>query len=58
VDRPHYRKYLQWANLFYGDREFPAVQLVWSDPQKLYPWDASSEFNKRLKGFQPLLFRR
>jgi hypothetical protein len=32
------------------------VQLVWSDPQGRYPWDEGSEFEKRLKGFQPLLF--
>jgi hypothetical protein len=58
VDRSQYRKYLEWATLFYGEKEFPTVQLVWSDPQRRYPWDAGSEFDKRLKGFQPLLFSR
>ncbi|HEX8217801.1 MAG TPA: DUF4262 domain-containing protein [Chloroflexia bacterium] len=57
VDRSHYGKRLQAANTFYREREFPAVQLVWSDPQGRYPWDEGSEFEKRLKGFQPLLFK-
>lgn len=56
ADRSHYRKRLEAATAFYGEREFPAVQLVWSDPQGRYPWDRGSEFEKRLKGFQPLLF--
>ena len=57
VDRAHYGKRLEAAARFYGEKEFPAVQLVWSDPQGRYPWDEGSEFEKRLKGYQQLLFK-
>ena len=57
IDKSHYRNYLEWAISFYGNSDFPALQLVWSDPSGLYPWDPSSQFHREMKGFQPLLFK-
>lgn len=31
--------YFGTAKWFYRGREFPMVQLIWSDPEGLFPWD-------------------
>ena len=58
MSKSHFRRYLEWAIRFYGSTEFPALQMVWSDQQGLYPWDRGSEFETRLKDYQPLLSAR
>ena len=34
-----YRDYLGWALWFYDGASFPALQLIWPDPQGRWPWD-------------------
>lgn len=40
VERAHYREYLGTAGWFYRGWDFPAVQLVWCDRDRAWPWDA------------------
>ena len=42
VDQSHFREYLGTAMWFYDQASFPALQLVWPDRLKRYPWDANA----------------
>jgi hypothetical protein len=50
-----YGEYLGAAIWFYekSPRPFPCLQMVWSDREGRFPWH--TEYDKRLKGYQPLL---
>jgi hypothetical protein len=38
VERRHYRDYLGYARWFYQGDDFPALQCVWPDSSRRYPW--------------------
>lgn len=48
-------KYLCLVERYYEDRanSVPAIQLVWPDPNNVFPWE--SGFNERYRSSQPLL---
>ena len=50
-----YDDYLGTAIWFYqkSPRPFPCLQMVWSDRDGLFPWNAG--YDERLRGYQPLL---
>ncbi|PTR00954.1 uncharacterized protein DUF4262 [Mucilaginibacter yixingensis] len=50
-----FASYLGYAGWFYGNFEFPVLQLVWPDKERHFPWDA--DFNAKWKFKQPLLDR-
>jgi hypothetical protein len=54
VDRTHYREYLGCARWFYQGNEFPALQCLWPDTKRRYPFDP--EFEPNLRGLQPPLY--
>jgi len=56
VDKFWYPWIFGYGRWFYGDDEFPALQLIWPDKQSHYPWD--SEYRKDLIPLQPLLYER
>lgn len=37
-----YRAYLGWAGWFYDGQPFPALQLVYPDRERRWPWDAGA----------------
>ncbi|MBC7931423.1 MAG: DUF4262 domain-containing protein [Rubrivivax sp.] len=53
VDEKWYSAFLGYAQWFYHDNNFPVLQCIWPDKNQQYPWDA--DFDKSLRGFQPLL---
>jgi hypothetical protein len=55
VDQARYQDYFGYAAWFYQNWDFPALQIVWPDKQRLYPWDKA--FNPDWKAAQPLLDR-
>jgi hypothetical protein len=55
VNKDYYSDYLGYAGWFYDTFDFPALQLVWTDKQSNFPWDAN--FNPNWKFKQPLLDR-
>lgn len=55
VDKDYYPSYLGYAGWFYGDFDFPVLQLVWPDKQSKFPWE--DDFNPNWKFKQPLLDR-
>jgi Domain of unknown function (DUF4262) len=55
VDKARYADYLGYAGWFYGNWDFPALQIVWPDKKTLFPWQAG--FNPNWKFGQPLLDR-
>lgn len=56
VDAIHYPDYLGYAGWFNKNRwDFKTLQMVWSDRQSSFPWDA--DFADDLKYKQPLLDR-
>lgn len=40
VSVDHYRDYLGWNRWFYGGDHFTCLQLVWTDREGLFPWQA------------------
>ncbi len=46
-----YADYPLSANWFYGNRDYPCLQLVWPDLAGLFPWQAG--FNERFRDDQP-----
>jgi uncharacterized protein YbdZ (MbtH family) len=48
-----YPSFLGIAGAYYGNSDFPAVQLYWSDPNGLFPWQ--SGFDAKLFPHQPIL---
>lgn len=56
VDKAYYPDYFGYAGWFYNmSFDFPVLQLVWSDKQQKFPWEA--DFNPDWKFRQPLLDR-
>jgi MbtH protein len=55
VLRRWYPSFLGTAGGFYGNFDFPAVQLYWPDKAKLFPWQ--SGFNSQLFQYQPILYQ-
>lgn len=55
VDKEFYEEYLGYGKWFYGGEDFPALQLVWPDKKKRFPWD--QKFDENLQFIQPLLDR-
>lgn len=46
-----YGEYPLSANWFYGNEDYPCLQLVWTDEAGLFPWQAG--FNERFRDDQP-----
>lgn len=46
-----YEDYPLSSNWFYGNRDYPCLQLVWADEMGLFPWQAG--FNERFRDDQP-----
>lgn len=53
VEQQYRRSHLPLTCEVYGHDEFPALQLVWSDPAGKYPWERG--FDKEFWGDQPIL---
>lgn len=46
-----YEDYPLSSNWFYGNRDYPCLQLVWADEAGLFPWQAG--FNEQFRDDQP-----
>jgi Domain of unknown function (DUF4262) len=55
VDTRNLSDYFGTAIDFYGSKDFPAMQFVWTDSNNIFPWEEG--FNEELKFKQPLLDR-
>lgn len=55
VDKTFYNEYLGYGTWFYGNDDFPALQMVWPDKKQNFPWD--KKFDRELEFIQPLLDR-
>lgn len=55
VNQSFYPNYWGIANSFYGHLHYPALQLVWPDKERLFPWEQGFNVNWKFK--QPLLDR-
>jgi hypothetical protein len=55
VDPRNLSDYFGTAINYYGAKDFPALQLVWTDKNNLFPWEKDFESNYLYK--QPLLDR-
>jgi hypothetical protein len=53
IPRHQYGDYLGYAMWFYGETEFPALQCVWPDPERRFPWDPGVE--QEFGAIQPVL---
>ena len=51
VGKRHYPEHLGWSSWFYGNNEFPCLQLVWSDHDGVFPWER--HFSAEFTGDQP-----
>ena len=49
---PHqYHEFCGWAVWFYGNSDFPVLQLFWPDKKGRFPWD--DDFTESLRDLQP-----
>jgi hypothetical protein len=55
VDKRNLSDYFGYAIDFYNSREFPALQLVWTDRKDKFPWE--TDFEEEFTYRQPLLDR-
>jgi len=55
VEDRHISDYFGQAQLHHKREVFPALQMVWSDPSGLFPWQDG--FEERFRERQPLLFQ-
>lgn len=53
VESKYKAEYLPLTTEIYGHTDYPALQLVWSDPRGRYPWMRG--FDRELVGEQPVL---
>ncbi|MCU1244707.1 MAG: hypothetical protein JWN02_617 [Acidobacteria bacterium] len=53
VSREFFEDYVRPAVGFYGNDEFPALQLVWPDRAGKFPWD--DEIDAQVAAMQPVL---
>ncbi len=51
VATTHYPEYLGWNRWFYRGDDFPCLQLVWPDRNKVFPWQDG--FQGEFRGVQP-----
>ena len=51
VNPLQYRETCSWAVWFYGNSEFPVLQLFWPDKRNRFPWDDG--FTESLRSLQP-----
>lgn len=51
VAKRHYREHLGWNRWFYAGDDFPCLQLVWSDRDGVFPWEAG--FDETFRQDQP-----
>ncbi len=51
VNPLQYRETCSWAVWFYGNSEFPVLQLFWPDKGNKFPWDEG--FTGSPRNFQP-----
>jgi hypothetical protein len=54
VAQEHYATHFGQAQVFHGEHRFPVLQLVWSDPNGVFPWEDA--FEQRWRDKQTLLF--
>jgi Domain of unknown function (DUF4262) len=54
ADLQHYEEYLGQAIEYYAGQPFPALQCLWGDTQRRFPWQAG--FEERFRAVQPVLF--
>ncbi|WP_336518542.1 DUF4262 domain-containing protein [Pollutibacter soli] len=55
VDARNIGDYFGAALNYYGERKFPAVQLIWTDRNDIFPWEKN--FEEKFRYDQPLLDR-
>jgi hypothetical protein len=53
VSRQFYPDFLGWSRWFYGGDDWPCLQLLWPDPNGIFPWQAEHE--ERYANRQPNL---
>jgi len=51
VAAPHYPDLLGWSRWFYGGDDFACQQIVWPDPNGVFPWQAGVD--ERFACLQP-----
>lgn len=51
-----YATFLGYANWYYGNFDYPAIQCLWPDKNNFFPWEP--EFNSSWVWAQPLLFNQ
>jgi len=51
VNRDLYAEFLGWSRWFYGDDDFPCLQLVWPDRRGIFPWERG--FDTTMAHLQP-----
>lgn len=51
IDKSKYQEYLGWSQWFYGNDDFPSLQLVWSDRAGNFPWEDG--FDETFREDQP-----
>lgn len=55
VLKEHYSEYLGYGSAYYGNRDYPVIQMVWPDKEEKYPWEKG--FNEDWLYLQKLLDR-
>ncbi|PCE30788.1 hypothetical protein BZL54_19310 [Burkholderia ubonensis subsp. mesacidophila] len=50
----HYEPHLGWSRWFYGNDDFPCVQLLWPSREGIFPGHAGAD--DALNGAQPILY--
>ena len=55
VDKDYYQNYVGYGRWYYGEKEFPLLQIVWPDKAGKFPWEEG--FNTKWQFKQPLLDR-
>lgn len=56
VDPVWYESVVRHAQKFYGNTEFPLLQLFWPDRNRKFPWD--DDCDPAVKKLQPRLFEK
>ncbi|MCA8277395.1 DUF4262 domain-containing protein [Burkholderia sp. AU30280] len=54
IEKTHYEAHLGWNRWFYGNDDFPCVQLLWPDRNGIFPWQP--EADDALNAAQPRLY--
>ena len=48
VEKSTYDSHFGKAVWFYGGKEFPVVQCVWPNEDRLFPWETKTRFNQEI----------